>query len=113
MSFDDVRTQCYRYFQKVRGGVGCAGSSSQVNGVLIYKPMRANPSIGKLGTTFQFGDMVDQGRSSSGTPTSFRNDGLHGHSSYALTGFSGMTTGEAMRDEGHGGDAAFSLSSEL
>ena len=113
MSFDDVRTQCYRYFQKVRGGVGCAGSSSQVNGVLIYEPMRSDPSVGKIGTTFQFGDMIDQGRSSSGTPTSFRNDGLHGHSSYALTGFSGMTTGEAMRDEGHAGDAAFSLSSEL
>jgi len=75
--------------------------------------MRADPSIGKIGTTFQFGDMVDQGRSSSGTPTSFRNDGLHGHSSYALTGFSGMTTGEAMRDEGAGGDAIFSLSAEI
>ena len=112
-SFDEVRRQCYRYFQKVRGGVGCAGSSTQVNGVLIYEPMRADPSIGKIGTTFQFGDMVDQGRSSSGTPTSFRNDGLHGHSSYALTGFSGMTTGEAMRDEGAGGDAIFSLSAEI
>ena len=75
--------------------------------------MRADPSIGKIGTTFQFGDMVDQGRSSSGTPTSFRNDGLHGHSSYALAGFSGMTTGEAMRDEGAGGDAIFSLSAEI
>ena len=112
-SFDEVRKQCSRYFQKARGGVGAAGSSSQVNGVLIYEPMRTNPSLGKLGTTFQFGDMVDQGRSSSNTPTTFRNDGLHGHSSYALTGFSGMTTGEQMRDEGAGGDAAFTLDAEL
>ena len=113
-TFDEVRRQCYRYFQKVRGGIGTAGSSSQVNGVLIYRPMRTDPSLSKQGTSnYQYGDMIDQGRSTSSTPTFFRNDGLHGHSAYRLTGFSGMTTGEAMRDEGAGGDAAFALDAEL
>ena len=113
-SFDEVRRQCYRYFQKVRGGIGVAGSSSQVNGVLFYRPMRTDPSVSKHGTSsYQFGDMVDQGRSTSNSPSFFRNDGLFGHSSYMLAGFSGMTTGETMRDEGAGGDAAFELSAEL
>ena len=113
-SFDEVRRQCYRYFQKVRGGIGVAGSSSQVNGVLFYRPMRTDPSVSKHGTSsYQFGDMVDQGRSTSNSPSFFRNDGLFGHSSYMLAGFSGMTTGESMRDEGAGGDAAFELSAEI
>ena len=76
--------------------------------------MRTDPSVSKHGTSsYQFGDMVDQGRSTSNSPSFFRNDGLFGHSSYMLAGFSGMTTGESMRDEGAGGDAAFELSAEI
>tara|TARA_R100000426_G_scaffold9601_2_gene10610 strand:- start:3 stop:1133 length:1131 start_codon:yes stop_codon:yes gene_type:complete len=113
-TFDEVRRECYRYFQKVRGGIGTCQSSSQVNGVLRYEPMRTDPSLSKHGTSaYQFGDMIDQGRSTTSTPTFFRNDGLFGHSCYSLTGFSGMTIGEAMRDEGAGGDAAFGLDAEL
>ena len=114
-SFEHEVLLCRRYFQEVNGGIGCAQGASQINGILRYQPMRANPSLSKGGTTntYIYGDMVGTGVSSTGTPSFFKNNGLKGQSCYLLTGFSGMSAHRPMRDEGTGNDATFRLSADF
>ncbi len=107
--------QCQRYFQKVRGGIGTNASGTQVNGVLQARVLqRTDATLSKgTGNTYNYGNMINTGYNSSGTPTFFRNDGPLGHYCYSLAGFSGLTTGEENRDEGDGGSATFDLDAEL
>ena len=106
---------CQRYFRKLRGGIGCCDDDGVTcNGVLIYEPMRANPSISKgTGNVYNFGNMINTGFTSTATPTFFKNDGTRGYSCYALGGFSNLVSGDALRDEGEGSSATFDLSAEL
>ena len=114
-SFGEELSLCQRYFTKLRGGVGCCDDDGVTcNGVLIYKPMRTNPSVSKgTGSTFNYGNMINTGFTSSATPSLFRNDGTLGYSAYILGGFSGLVTGAALRDEGQGSSATFDLDAEL
>ena len=107
--------QCQRYFQKVRGGIGTNASSTQVNGVLQTRVLqRADASLSKgTGNTYNYGNMINTGYTSTATPTFFRNDGPFGHYCYSLAGFSGLVTGEENRDEGDGSSATFDLDAEL
>jgi len=107
--------QCQRYFQKVRGGIGTSASSTQVNGVLITRVIqRSDATLSKgTGNTYNYGNMINTGYTSTGTPTFFRNDGPLGHYCYSLAGFSGLPTGDEQRDEGDGGSATFDLDAEL
>ena len=107
--------QCQRYFQKLRGGIGTAASATQVNGVLIARVIqRVDATLSKgTGSLYAYGNMINTGYTSGGTPTFFKNDAPLGHYCYSLAGFSGLPTGDEERDEGDGNSATFDLDAEL
>tara|TARA_R100000773_G_scaffold12634_1_gene11681 strand:- start:1400 stop:2602 length:1203 start_codon:yes stop_codon:yes gene_type:complete len=113
-SFAEELDLCQRYFTQVRGGIGVNSTTAIHTGVLRYKPMRANPSISKgTGSTYNYGNMINAGFTSTATPTFFKNDGLKGYSCYTLSGFTSLVQGDNLRDEGEGTSATFDLSAEL
>jgi hypothetical protein len=74
-SFDvlDYATElalCQRYYQIGIASSATAQGTTAINGrIQLLQEMRATPSLGKVGTNYNFGDMVSVGFESSAAPT--------------------------------------------
>jgi len=61
---------CQRYYQIGIASSATAQGTTAINGrIQLLQEMRATPSLGKVGTNYNFGDMVSVGFESSATPT--------------------------------------------
>ena len=90
---------CQRYYQLVKGGCGVAGLSTQFYGTApLLAQMRAAPTLGKTSGNITIGDMISADFSSSSTPVVEWSENTTSLN-YALSGFTGLTTGRVYRHE--------------
>jgi hypothetical protein len=115
--YGDELLLCQRYFQVLKSSMTVAINSTDIIGCIALSPqMRASPTLGKTSGSFNFGDGIAFGATSSSTPSLRAADSESRQIavSFQLSGFSGFTSrNNYLQEAASGSPALFTLSAEL